>query len=548
MSDDSDLPVVDFHPYRWGDAGRPATLPPAAREALAALGVSGPARPPVPVADVPLPAALPEPALAAIASAVGAGHVTTGHDARVAHTRGWSTTDLLRLRAGDAGDAPGAVAFPGSHEEVVAVLRACSEHSIAVVPYSGGTSVTGGLAPARSGFAGVLALDLRRLDALLALDEVSRTATLQAGVRGPRAEKLLGTRGFTLGHFPQSYEGASIGGYAAARSAGQASAGYGRFDDMVVGLVLATPRGTITLGSAPKSAAGPDLRQLVLGSEGTLGVITSVTVRVRPAPAERVYEGWRFAAFAPGADALRRLAQDSPAGSLPAVLRLSDETETSVTRLLGGGSAGAGTEGGCLAIIGYEGTAAGVAAQRSAAAGILTSAGGQPLGTGPGEAWRAGRYLGPYLRDALLDAGVLAETLETAAFWSGLPRLRSAVTEALTGSLTQQGTPPLVLCHISHVYETGASLYFTVACAQARDPVAQWRAAKARASEAILSCGATISHHHGVGTDHRAAYHEEIGPLALGALRAAKCALDPAGILNPGVLLGGDVEPGGDVE
>ncbi|GAA1263238.1 FAD-binding oxidoreductase [Kitasatospora nipponensis] len=531
---ESDLPVTDFHPYRWGDPAHPAELPAAARETLAAFGVKAPAQAPVAPADVRLPAvALDASALGELAAVVGAEHVSSEHDARLRHTRGWSTPDLLRLRAGDADDAPDAVVLPGSHEEVVALLALCARLNIAVVPYSGGTSVVGGLAPQRAGFAGVIALDLARLDAVLAVDEVSRTATLQAGLRGPRAEQLLREQGFTLGHFPQSYEGASIGGYAAARSAGQSSAGYGRFDDMVVGLVLATPRGTVTLGSAPKSAAGPDLRQLVLGSEGTLGVITSVTVRLRPAPAERVYESWRFDSFEAGADALRRLVQDGP---VPTVLRLSDEAETSVNLADPKAMFGAGP-GGCLAVTGYEGTAEQVAARRAGASAVLTAAGGELLGTEGGEAWRTGRYRAPYLRDPLLDAGVLIETLETVTFWSNLHRLRAAVTEALSSTLTAQGTPPLVLCHISHLYETGASLYFTVACAQLEDPLAQWQAAKSAANAAIRACGAAISHHHGVGTDHRESYAEEVGPLAVEALQAVKQALDPAGILNPGVLI-----------
>ncbi|MEY9844780.1 alkyldihydroxyacetonephosphate synthase [Streptacidiphilus sp. BW17] len=538
---ESDLPVVDFHPYRWGDPAHATELPTSAKDTLALFGVKTPEHDPVEPAEITLPAvALEAEALDALTAVVGTEHVRTDHDTRLGHTRGWSTPDLLRLRAGDATDAPDAVVTPASHDEVVALLDVCSVRNIAVVPYSGGTSVVGGLAPRREGFAGVVAIDLGRLDALLDLDPVSRTATLQAGMRGPRVEELLREQGFTLGHFPQSYEGASIGGYAAARSAGQSSAGYGRFDDMVVGLVLATPRGTVTLGSAPKSAAGPDLRQLVLGSEGTLGVITSVTVRVRPAPAERVFESWRFVSFEAGADALRRLVQDGPE---PTVLRLSDETETGInladpSAMFGGGP------GGCLAVVGYEGTAADVAARRAGATAVLTEAGGELLGPDGGEAWRKGRYRAPYLRDPLLDAGVLIETLETVTFWSNLHALRAAVTTALTESLTAQGTAPIVLCHISHLYETGASLYFTVACAQTEDPLAQWQQAKSAANAAIRASGAAITHHHGVGTDHRDTYAQEIGPLAVDALRAVKRALDPAGILNPGVLI--DPTTGGD--
>ena len=531
---ESQLPVVQMRPYRWGDPARTLPLPAAAESALGYLGAHAPEHEPV----EPDAATLPEVCLSAKAReelevVVGAGNVTSEPLARVAHTRGWSTTDLLKLRSGDASDAPDAVVCPGSHDDVLRVLEICTRHRVAVVPFSGGTSVVGGLAPVRDAFDAVIALDLRRMDAMTSIDTESRTATLQAGMRSPRAEQLLGERGFTLGHFPQSYEGASIGGYAATRAAGQASAGYGRFDEMVVGLVLATPRGTITLGTAQKSAAGPDLRELVMGSEGTLGVITEVTVRLHAAPELSIYDGWRFDSFEQGAGALRRLMQDGP---VPTVVRLSDETETAVNLSDPSGSSGSGS-GGCLAIAGYEGAPEEVASRRAVASAVLATAGGQALGTGPGEAWRAGRFLAPYLRDSLLDKGAFVETLETATFWSNLAHLRAEVTTALSTSLTKSGTPPVVLCHISHIYETGASLYFTILCAQGDEPIAHWHAAKVVTNASIRAAGATITHHHGVGTDHRDTYAQEIGPLAVEVLRAVKKTLDPAGILNPGVLI-----------
>jgi alkyldihydroxyacetonephosphate synthase len=516
---ETDLPVVELRRPRWGNPRTPEPMPSLAAAALEALG----AHPRAQVRGFRVPdSALGSEAMAALTAVVGAGHVVEDADTRVQHTRGYSTPDLLRLWAGDVTDAPDAVIYPADHDEVIGVLKVCAEHRIAVVPFAGGTSVVGGLTPARAGFTAVVVLDVRRMDRLLALDEISRTATLQAGVRGPRAEELLRASGFTLGHFPQSYEGASIGGYAAARSAGQSSAGYGRFDEMVVGLALATPQGMIELGTAPRSAAGPDLRQLVLGSEGVFGVITSVTVRIRPVPAYRAFEGWRFASFEAGADALRALAQDGP---LPTVLRLSDEMETAVNFAV---------QSGCLAVTGYEGTATEAQARRAAASAVLAAHGGTALGSGPGEEWRESRFRGPYLRDPILEAGGLVETLETATFWSRLSELKAAVTAAITGSL---GESTIVLCHISHVYETGASLYFTVLAAQDDDPLAQWAAAKQAASNAIRSVGATITHHHGVGTDHRDTYHAEVGPLAVAALRAVKQTLDPDGILNPGVLI-----------
>ncbi|MEV7687818.1 FAD-binding oxidoreductase [Streptomyces bungoensis] len=520
----------------WGDPAKAAPLPGTVTGLLRdLLGVKPRSAPPLALEDIRLPGPTADPAaLAALADAVGGEeHLRTDTESRVRHTRGKSTPDLLRLRAGDVSDVPQAVVLPASHDEVLAVLRVCAARGLAVVPFGGGTSVVGGLAPERRPF---VALDLRRMNGLTALDPVSRTAVLQAGLRAPEAEALLAGHGFTLGHFPQSFEWATIGGFAAARSSGQASAGYGRFDDMVLGLTLATPEGTVETGRAPRSAAGPDLRQLILGSEGAFGVITSVLVRIRPLPEARHYEGWRFASFDAGAAALRRLAQDGPR---PTVLRLSDETETLIG-LAQPDAIGAGpahSDAGCLAITGYEGTAEDTARRREQAAAVLTACGGTPLGAEPGERWAHGRYSAPYLRDSLLDAGAFAETLETAAFWSAVPALYDGVRTALTDTLTRAGTPPLVMCHISHVYENGASLYFTVVSAQGEDPVAHWATAKHAANDAVLAAGGTITHHHGVGTDHRDWYVREAGPLGVAALRAVKRRLDPAGILNPGVLL-----------
>ncbi|MFR0355307.1 FAD-binding oxidoreductase [Streptomyces sediminimaris] len=520
----------------WGDPAEAAPLPDTVIGLLHdLLGVRPRGAEPLDLADIAVPQGQLEPAaLQSLAAAVGGEEfVRTDAETRIRHTRGKSTPDLLRIRKGDTDDTPAAVLLPAGHDEVLAVLRVCAEHRLALVPFGGGTSVVGGLAPGRSPF---VALDLRRMDGLLALDPVSRIATLQPGMRAPRAEALLAEHGFTLGHFPQSYEWATIGGFAATRSSGQASAGYGRFDEMVLGLTLATPAGTIDTGRAPRSAAGPDLRQLLLGSEGAFGVITSVTVRIRPAPRSRIYEGWKFASFEEGTAALRRLAQDGPR---PTVLRLSDETETLIGLAQPDaiGSPDAPAAAGCTAVAGYEGTEEDTALRREHASAVLRACGGVPLGAEPGERWSHGRYSAPYLRDALLDAGAFAETLETAAFWSGVPGLYAAVRDALTTTLTEAGTPPLVMCHISHVYENGASLYFTVVSAQGEDPVAHWSRAKHAANEAILAAGGTITHHHAVGTDHRDWYVREVGPQAVEALRAVKHTLDPHGVLNPGVLL-----------
>jgi alkyldihydroxyacetonephosphate synthase len=532
-------------PFGWGDpARRPGLAPHAADWLRREIGPAS-ARPPAAASAVHLPpAALPDAARAALVAAVGAEHLRDDHETRLRHATGKSYLDLLAVRSGHLPAAPDAVVLPADAGQVRAVLRACADAGVAVVPFGGGTSVVGGVTPLRGPLPAVVTVDLRRMDRLLAVDAESLTATFEPGVRGPAAEALLAARGLTLGHFPQSYEHASLGGYAATRSAGQASTGYGRFDELVVAATVETPAGQLRLGRGVASAAGPDLLGLVLGSEGTLGILTELTVRVRPLPAVRRYEGAFFRTWADGCAALRELEQG---GLAPDVARLSDPDETRVQLALAGsggakGRAGRavlaarGYRGGCLAVLGWEGTAAAVKGRRRAARAVLRAAGAFGVGTSVGQRWAAGRFEGPYLRDDLLDAGVLVETLETSATWSRLGDTRSAVQQALHGALA--ATPPVVMCHVSHLYRHGASLYFTVLARQDdADPAGQWARAKSAASAAIVGSGATITHHHAVGIDHRRWMHDEIGPLGVAALRALKATLDPSGILNPGKLL-----------
>lgn len=528
MMDDFALPADPAS--AWAAPAAEPLVSPRVRDLLAQVfGVDADAAAPAP-APAFAPSTLPGPARAALEQAVGAGHVRTGDEARAAHANGMSYLDLVRRRSATGPlPAPDAVVAPGDDAQVAAVLAACAEHDVAVVPFGGGTSVVGGVAPERDGHGAVIALDLARLDRLVDVDEISRTATLGAGLTGPEAEALLAPHGLTIGHVPQSFERATLGGYAATRSAGQLSTGWGRFDALVEGLRAVTPAGTLDVGRAPGTAAGPDLRQLLLGSEGALGIITEVTVRVRPRPGARRHEGWRVATFADGLALLRGLAQDGPR---PDLLRLSDETETA----LGVATAGEAGGEGCLLLVGWEGAADDVARRAEATDELLVAAGATALGEGAAEAWRHGRFRAPRLRDELLDAGMLVETLETAVRWRDLEAVHAAVGEALRGAL--DGATPVVACHVSHVYPAGASLYFSVlARRDEHDPIAQWQAAKRAASDAIAEAGATITHHHAVGSDHAPWMRAEIGDAGIALLAAIKAHLDPAGILNPGKLL-----------
>lgn len=534
--------------WGWGEERHRSELPPHALEFLReTVGVAERPCPPVALEHVRLPPSrLPGDALAELRGLLGDEAVRGGHSERVLHAAGKGYPDLVRLRAGEPEEAPDAVLHPASAAQLGALLKLCERRSLALVPFGGGTSVVGGLAPLRGAHAAVLALDLGRLAGPVALDRESLSVTALAGMRVRDLEGELNGRGLTLGHFPQSYEYVSLGGCAATRSAGQASTGYGRFEELVLGLRMSAPAGEIHLPALPASAAGPDLRELVVGSEGTLGVIGELTLRVRPAPAHSRYEGVFFESFSAGAAALRVLAQEQLA---PAVARLSDESETRMSLALAGtrglkgrlGRAYIGARGygeGCLAILGFEGTQPAVSGRRRAALAVVRRHGGLPVGRSPGEAWRAQRFAAPYLRDELLTQGVLVETLETAAPWSQLLALHGAVERAIAEALVEQGTPGLAMCHISHLYETGASLYFTFLARQREGrEIEQWLAVKRAAGDAIVAGGGTITHHHAVGRDHAPWMAHEVGPGGLAALRALKEQLDPAGIMNPGKLL-----------
>ncbi|GAB5900140.1 FAD-binding oxidoreductase [Mycolicibacterium mageritense] len=516
----------------WGDPQAAKPLSDGIRALLQqALGVDAESVAELTAEQVRLrPSALSDQDRDALTAIVGARHCGVDHASRLLHAGGKSTLDLLRRKDSGPQDAPDAVLLPADEDEIAAILALCSERRIALIPFGGGTSVVGGLDPQRGEFSAVVSMDLRRLDGLHGIDEISGEAELGAGVTGPQAEELLGAHGFSLGHFPQSFQFATIGGFAATRSSGQDSAGYGRFDDMVRGLRVITPAGVLDLGRAPASAAGPDLRQLIVGSEGVFGVISRVRVRVHPVPETTRYEAWSFPDFATGAAALRAVTQT---GAGPTVIRLSDEAETGVNLATTESIGEQSITGGCLAITLFEGTPEHTASRHAETRALLERHGGSSLGEAPARAWEHGRFGAPYLRDSLLAAGALCETLETATTWSNLATLKAAVTEAL---LTALG-PALVMCHISHVYPTGASLYFTVVAAQRGNPIEQWRKAKAAASDAMVRTGGTITHHHAVGADHRPWMREEIGDLGVEVLRAVKATLDPAGILNPGKLI-----------
>ncbi|HET8640065.1 MAG TPA: FAD-binding oxidoreductase [Solirubrobacterales bacterium] len=539
-----EAPRRDLKWWGWGDPEASGEL---GEEALATLreelGELSPSPRMGDIDAVGLPRAEPLPA--ALLEAAGGDGVFTGEEDRVRHATGRGYPDLVRLRSGALEAAPDAVVLPRDAGALQRILEVCAAEGVAVVPFGGGTSVVGGIEPLRGPHQRLISLDLRRLRGV-DVDARSLTATLGAGLRGPEAEAALATRGLTLGHFPQSFEYATIGGFAATRSAGQASSGYGRFDDLVTSVRLIAPAGEMSTPHTPHSAAGPALRELIVGSEGVFGVVPDVTVRVRPQPLVRRYEGWMAESFEAGAAIVRTLAQGP---GLPDVIRVSDAEETRVSMALSGprGVAGALFGGylsarrrrdGCLVIAGFEGDEESTARRRALAVRELRAGGAAYLGQAAGRSWEHGRFQGPYLRDSLMDLGALVETLETAHSWAQLGALYASVGAAIRRALADQGTPGLVFCHLSHAYADGASLYFTfISRARQGEEIEQWRSVKRAACEAIVAAGATITHHHAVGRDHAPYMESEVGGLGVEALRAVKERLDPAGIMNPGKLL-----------
>jgi alkyldihydroxyacetonephosphate synthase len=537
-------PRRDSKWWGWGD---PSVLPELDGPALDTLRERVGELQPTPLAaeleQFELPAAGPLPK--ALIDAVGGENVFTGAEDRIRHATGCGYADLARLRSGRLDAAPDAVLTPADADAVQRVLELCSTEGVAVVPYGGGTSVVGGIEPLRGSHSRIVSLDLARLRGV-EVDSRSLTARLGAGLRGPEAETALAEHGVVLGHYPQSFEYATIGGFAATRSAGQASSGYGRFDALVSSVRLVAPAGRLSTLETPHTAAGPALRELVIGSEGIFGVIPDVTVRVRPAPRQRRYEAWIAESFEAGSEIVRALAQGS---GLPDVIRVSDEEETEVSLALSGprGLAGSLFGGyldlrrrrrGALVIVGLEGDEESVARRRALAVRALRRGGAAYLGQAAGRSWEHGRYQGPYLRDTLMGMGAIVETLETSHTWKRLDELYAAVGTAIRDSLRAQGTPGLVFCHLSHAYADGASLYFTfISRARQGAEVEQWQQVKQAASEAIVAAGGTITHHHAVGRDHAPYMEVEVGKTGLDVLRTVKAQLDPAGIMNPGKLI-----------
>ncbi len=467
--------------------------------------------------------------------------------ARLLHSRGQSLPDWVALRSGQIGAMPDGVAYPESHQDVQALLRFAQEVGARVIPYGGGSSVVGHINPL-PGARPALTVDMRRMNRLQRFQPVSMLATFGAGVNGPELEAQLRAHGATLGHYPQSFEFSTLGGWVATRSAGQQALGYGRTEAFFAGGRLETPRGSMILPpEAPASATGPDLREMVLGSEGRLGILTDVTVRVHPLPAKEQFWGVFFPDFAAGREAVREMVQ---IGLPLSMLRLSTATETRTTLLLAGHERLIHTmermlslrnirEQKALLLVGASGTESLVRATRKEALDVAGVYGGMSVGNSFGNQWRKGRFHYPYLRNTLWELGYAVDTLESATSWDCAPAMIDAVEDALRQELQDEGEKVYPFTHLSHIYSSGSSIYTTFLFRQASDPevtLQRWRRLKQAASAAILANRGTISHQHGVGLDHAQYMPAEKGELGMSLIRTLARELDPEAMMNPGKL------------
>jgi alkyldihydroxyacetonephosphate synthase len=519
--------------------------------------VDAPSQRPVAFAELEIP----EPALdadlaAALEAAVGPAHVSTDPLDRVVHARGKCLRDLVRHRQGDVGRVPDVVVRPGAEEEVEAIMRAVLDADAVVIPFGGGTNISGSLEAPTGEERTIVSVDMARMDRVLEIDEDSGLARIQAGAFGPAVEGQLNARGWTIGHFPDSFTHSTLGGWIATRSSGMQSDKYGDVADLTRAVHVVTPSGTLATRPVPHTSTGPSVREMVLGSEGRLGIITEATVHVHRLPERRTILGYLFPDWPRALQAMRAI---SESGAAPSVTRVSDAPETrfsfatrkapsTLDRLKSKGlqtfldrkSSFGDLDQMCLSFIGYEGSKAHVARQRKLVGKIVSAHGGLCIGSSPGELYDQKKFDTPYIRDFLLDRGALGDVSETSAPWGALPALYDNVMAAAKGAFADLGVRGYVMCHLSHSYHAGACLYFTFAFVPAAtgDPLDQYDRVKSAIQQTFIDSGATLSHHHAVGVEHARWLEEDISAPGVAMLRALFDGVDPGANLNPGKIVG----------
>jgi alkyldihydroxyacetonephosphate synthase len=510
---------------------------------------------PVAFDDLRIPdPSLPDGLQAALTEAVGDEQVSDDPLDRVVHARGKSLRDLVRHRRGDVGRVPDLVVRPGEEGEIAAVLRAALDFDAVVIAFGGGTNISGSLEVPELESRAVVSVDLGRMDRVLAIDESSRLARVQPGVFGPALEEQLNARGWTLGHFPDSFTHSTLGGWIATRSSGMQSDKYGDVADLTRAVRVVTPAGTLVTRPVPSTSTGPSVREMVLGSEGRLGIISEATVHVHRVPERRTILGYLFPSWPEALAAMRDIAASEAS---PSVTRVSDAYETkfsfatrkaltALDRLKSKGlqaylrrRRGFDLDAMCLSFIGYEGTKGHVAAQRKLVGRIVGRHGGLCIGSGPGALYDQKKFDTPYIRDYLLDRGAPADVSETSAAWSVLPELYDNVMAAAHGAFDDLGVHGYIMCHLSHSYHGGACLYFTFAFKPSgeRDALEEYDVVKSAIQQTFVDSGATLSHHHAVGTEHARWLEEDISAPGVAMLRALFDGVDPNANLNPGKIV-----------
>jgi alkyldihydroxyacetonephosphate synthase len=468
---------------------------------------------------------------------------------RVIHAYGKGFRDLFRMRRGLAEGAPDLVIYPENEHDVLMTLRAAAHHDVVVIPFGGGSNIAGCL-ERRENRRMVVSLDMRRMRRVLEVDTESFTARIEAGTFGPDLEEQLNSHGLTLGHFPDSFLHSTLGGWIATRSAGMQSDKYGKIEDMVIALRMVTPVGVLATRTVPKSSNGIDVNHLCIGSEGTLGVITEATMRVHPRPELRRTHGYLFPEFEAGIEAMHECVRKE---CVPSMLRLSDPEKTALslafkppssrlsqaaTTIMKTYLKAKGFDSrACLMLTTFEGSKAGAIRQRSQVNAIYRRFGAVDLGSGSGKSFESTKYDFPHIRDFLLDRGITSDVSETSTVWSNIAPLYQATTAGLRTAIQESGVRPWIGCHISHTYQCGASLYLTFACRQQDGhEMQQYLHAKRVVQQSFIDHGATLSHHHAVGTEHLPWLTDDISPAGVMAVAAIKGGLDPDNIMNPGRL------------
>jgi len=501
--------------------------------------------------DVPATRA-PEAVLAALRAAVGDDSVDVSDHDRVVHTYGKSIRDLIRIRAGILRRVPDAVVYPADEAAVQAVVALAAEHDLVLIPFGGGSNIVGSLEPQPEEDRPVVSLDMGRLRRVLEVDEDSGLARIEAGGQGPDLEEQLNARGWTLGHFPDSFTHSTLGGWVATRSSGMQSDKYGDIADITKGLRVVRPDGVLAIRGVPSASTGPSLREMIIGSEGRLGVITEVTVQVHRLPEKREILAYLFPSWHDGLAAMQAIAESDAS---PSVTRVSDPHETRFSFATSKASKGISkvvndalptllkakgwdTDAMCLSFIGYEGSPAHVAYTQKIVAGIVKANGGMGVGKGPGKLYDQKKFDTPYLRDFFMDHGGAADVSETAAPWSKLRLVSSRVYAAANQAFDAIGKQGWIMGHLSHSYHSGACLYFTFAFEHGDDAEGEYDVVKHAIQQAFIDSGATVSHHHGVGIEHTPWLEQDVSTEGVAVMQGLFDSADPDRRFNPGKVTG----------